>query len=77
MTRVLIVDDDCDHAESLADVMEMRGHEAQIANTADQLGPRTVEPSDPERRAVVLDKYRRGAATGAERGPDERVQVKN
>jgi pilus assembly protein CpaD len=50
---------------------------AQIANPADLLGPRTVDPSDPERRAVVLDKYRRGAATGAERGPDERVQVKN
>ena len=31
MTRVLIVDDDCDHAESLADVIEMRGHAAQIA----------------------------------------------
>jgi two-component system, NtrC family, response regulator HydG len=36
MTRVLIVDDDCDHAESLADVIEMRGHTAQIANTGEE-----------------------------------------
>ena len=50
---------------------------AQIANPADLLGPRTMEPSDAERRSVVLDNYRRGRLTGAERGPDERVQVKN
>ena len=50
---------------------------AQIANPADLLGPRTMDPADQERRAVVLDKYRRGVATGAERGPEERVQVKN
>lgn len=30
MTRVLIVDDDCDHAESLADVLDLRGHEAEV-----------------------------------------------
>jgi type IV pilus biogenesis protein CpaD/CtpE len=36
-----------------------------------------MDPADQERRAVVLDKYRRGAATGSERGPEERVQVKN
>ena len=36
MTRVLIVDDDCDHAESLADVIEMRGHTTQIANTGEE-----------------------------------------
>ena len=36
---------------------------AQIANPADLLGPRTMDPADPERRAVVLDKYRRGAST--------------
>jgi pilus assembly protein CpaD len=49
---------------------------AQVANPADLLGPRTQDPADQERRSVVLDKYRRGVVTGAERGPDERVQVK-
>jgi two-component system response regulator HydG len=36
MSRVLVVDDDCDHAESLADVIEMRGHTAQIANSGEE-----------------------------------------
>jgi DNA-binding response OmpR family regulator len=35
MTRVLIVDDDNDHAESLADVIEMRGHRTAIANSGE------------------------------------------
>jgi len=33
--RVLIVDDDQDHAESLADVLEMHGHETEIAGTGE------------------------------------------
>jgi len=49
---------------------------AQVANPADLLGPRSTEPADAERRAVVFDKYRRGQSTGAERTGDERVQVK-
>jgi pilus assembly protein CpaD len=49
---------------------------AQIANPADLLGPRTMETADPERRTVVLDRYRQGKSTGAEKTPDERVQVK-
>jgi DNA-binding response OmpR family regulator len=36
MTRVLIVDDDCDHAESLADVIELRGHTAQVAFSGEE-----------------------------------------
>ena len=36
MTRVLIVDDDSDHAESLADVIEMRGHTTQMANSGEE-----------------------------------------
>jgi pilus assembly protein CpaD len=50
---------------------------AQIANPADLVGPRTMEPSDAERRSVVFDRYRQGKVTGAEKGADERVQVKN
>jgi pilus assembly protein CpaD len=49
---------------------------AQIANPADLLGPRTMAPPDAERRAVVIDKYRQGEATGAQKGADERVQTK-
>jgi two-component system response regulator HydG len=36
MTRVLIVDDDRDHAESLADVVEMRGHMTQLAFSGEE-----------------------------------------
>jgi two-component system, NtrC family, response regulator HydG len=36
MTRVLIVDDDIDHAESLADVIEMRGHTARMAHSGEE-----------------------------------------
>jgi pilus assembly protein CpaD len=49
---------------------------AQVANPADLLGPRTVEPADGERRAVVFDKFRQGRPTGAEKSQDERIQVK-
>jgi two-component system response regulator HydG len=36
MTHVLIVDDDRDHAESLADVIEMRGHTTQLAYSGEE-----------------------------------------
>jgi DNA-binding response OmpR family regulator len=36
MTRVLIVDDDLDHAESLVDVIEMRGHVTQLAHSGEE-----------------------------------------
>jgi pilus assembly protein CpaD len=55
---------------------QQRNLAAQIANPADLLGPRTVEPADAERRAVVFDKYRQGRTTGAEKSQDERIQVK-
>lgn len=49
---------------------------AQIANPADLLGPRTMAPADAERRAVVIDRYRQGKTTAADKGGEERVQVK-
>lgn len=49
---------------------------AQIANPADLLGPRTMDPSDSERRTIVYDRYRQGRTTGAEKSGDERTQVK-
>jgi two-component system, NtrC family, response regulator HydG len=33
--RILIVDDDADHAESLADILEMRGHQVELAYTGE------------------------------------------
>ena len=35
MKRVLIVDDDRDHAESLADVLDMRGHSVEVCYTGE------------------------------------------
>jgi pilus assembly protein CpaD len=55
---------------------QQRNLAAQIANPADLLGPRTMEPADQERRSVVFDKYRQGRITGAEKSQDERIQVK-
>lgn len=55
---------------------QQRNLAAQIANPADLLGPRTVEPADAERRAVVFDKYRNGKVTGSDKTQDERIQVK-
>jgi pilus assembly protein CpaD len=55
---------------------QQRNLAAQIVNPADLLGPRTMAPADAERRAVVIDRYRQGKTTGAEKGTDERVQVK-
>lgn len=40
---------------------------AQIANPADLLGPAAITPADAQRRAVVLDKYRKGEKTASER----------
>jgi pilus assembly protein CpaD len=47
---------------------------AQIANPADLVGPRTMDPSDQERRTVVFDKQRQGGITRSERADDETVQ---
>ena len=33
--RIFIVDDDQDHAESLADILELRGYEVEVAFTGE------------------------------------------
>ena len=38
---------------------------AQIANPADLIGPRPMDPSDAGRRSVVIEKYRAGVATSS------------
>src|SRR5262245_8812577 len=53
---------------------QQRNLTAQIANPADLLGPRTMDLA--ERRAVVFDRYLQGRSTPAEKGQDERFQVK-
>jgi pilus assembly protein CpaD len=50
---------------------QQRNLAMQIANPADLIGPRTMDPSDAERRSVVFDKYRQGTPTGATRSADE------
>jgi pilus assembly protein CpaD len=48
---------------------------AMISDPADLLGPRAEDPRDAARRARVLEAYRQGQQTHAERSSDERVQV--
>lgn len=48
---------------------------AMISDPADLLGPRAEDPRDAARRARVLEAYRQGQQTHANRSNDERVQV--
>lgn len=48
---------------------------AMVSDPADLLGPRAEDPRDAARRARVLEAYRQGQQTHAERSADERVQV--
>lgn len=48
---------------------------AMISDPADLLGPRKEDPRDAARRARVLEAYRQGQQTHANRSTDERVQV--
>ncbi len=46
-----------------------------VAEPADLVQPRTMTPSDVNRRATVFDKYRKGEITAAERSEDESGKV--
>jgi len=48
---------------------------AQIADPRDLIRPRGGTPADGDRRATVMDKYRKGQSTASERGEDERGVV--
>lgn len=50
---------------------------AQVANPADLLGPRTMQPGSAERRDTIWNSYVRGESTVAKKDSDEKVQVKN
>jgi len=44
---------------------------AMIADPADLLGSRALEPADMDRRTVILEKFRAGESTAAERSDEE------
>lgn len=50
---------------------------AQIANPADLVTPRTMDPAEAERRAVVFDKYRQGKSTASEKNADDSASMKS
>lgn len=47
---------------------------AMIANPADLVTPRTMDPADAERRSVVLEKYRSGDATGSQKTSEQNLR---
>lgn len=58
----------CAHQANLA---------AMIEDPRDLLRPRTEDPRDGARRATVMQAYREGDRTHAERTQDERIQISN
>ena len=52
---------------------QQRNLAAQIANPADLLGPRSMTPSDAERRAVVIGQIRRTARSPLRQRPPEQT----
>lgn len=54
-----------------------RNFAAMVANPGDLLGPRSGTPRSSERRYETWDKFVKGETTGAKKGEDEKVQVKN
>jgi pilus assembly protein CpaD len=56
---------------------QQRNLAAQIANPADLLGPRSMTPSDTERRVTVIGKYENGVSTAAQRPPEQQVGTRS
>jgi pilus assembly protein CpaD len=54
---------------------QQRNLAAEIVNPADLLGPRRMDPAYAERRNTVIDKYKDGKVTHADKSGDERVNV--
>lgn len=50
---------------------------AMVEDPADLLHPRDMDPRDGGRRATVMEAYRDGQSTGAQRSQDERVAISN
>ena len=49
----------------------------QVANPADLLTPRTMQPGSAERRDTVWDAYVKGDSTIAKKSADEKVKTKD
>ena len=49
---------------------------AMVANPADLVTPRTMDPADAERRLIVFEKWRKGLPTLSDRAPDERATAR-
>jgi pilus assembly protein CpaD len=56
---------------------QQRNLAAQIANPADLIGPRSMTPSDSERRMTVMEKYQKGESTAAQRPPEQIVGTRS
>jgi pilus assembly protein CpaD len=56
---------------------QQRNLAAQIANPADLIGPRSMTPSDTERRAVVIGRYENGEVTAATRPPEQTIGTRS
>jgi pilus assembly protein CpaD len=50
---------------------------ALVEDPADLLRPRDEDPRDGARRTTVMDAYRAGEQTHAERTSDERITISN
>jgi pilus assembly protein CpaD len=50
---------------------QQRNLAAMVANPADLVTPRSMDPADAERRALVFDKYRQGKSPASEKGSDD------
>lgn len=48
---------------------------AIVADPADLVHPRTMDPADADRRGVVLDKYRKGEVTASQRSESDSAAV--
>jgi pilus assembly protein CpaD len=55
---------------------QQRNLAAMIANPADLLHPRTMDPRPSERRDVTWEKFQKGESTGAQKSEEEKVKVK-
>jgi pilus assembly protein CpaD len=54
---------------------QQRNLAAEVVSPADLLGPRKMDPAYAERRNTVIDKYKDGKVTGADKSDDERVNI--